>query len=99
MKLKIRRTGWVIIVVVAGFAVALALNAWREARIEARVDLGRKLVGRWAADGSKDPLSAGGPITIPGAVRRVRTRAALGLAFDGTTGTVSVPDSPELAVR
>jgi hypothetical protein len=99
MQPKIRRTGWMIIAALAAVAVVFAVSAWLEARDEARVDLSRKLVGRWAAEGSKDPLSAGGPSSMTGAVRRVWTRSAIGFSFEGTSGIVSVPDSPELAVR
>lgn len=38
-------------------------------------------------------------MTLTGAVSRVWARSAIGLSFVGTSGNVSVPDSPELAVR
>ena len=99
MKAKIRKTGRVLIAATAALAVGIGVNAWWTARIEARVDLSRKLVGRWAAEGSSDPLTAGGPMSLAGTVSRVWTRSAIGLLFQGTTGKVTVPDSPELAVR
>jgi len=99
MTRKLGKTGWLIIAALLAVAAGIGVNAWWTARVEARVDLSRKLVGRWAADGSKNPLVAGGPLNLTGAVSRAWARSAIGLSFQGTTGKASVPDSPGLAVR
>jgi len=79
--------------------LTIGLYCWWQARIESQVDLSRKLIGRWAAEGQADKLLAGAPAQLTGAVMRVQGRKGLALLFNGSTGRVSVPDGTELAFR
>ncbi len=79
--------------------LAIGVGYWWQWRIENRVDLSRKLIGRWAAEGQADNLAAGAPMVLTGGVERVQGRRGTALEFDGQTGKVSVPDGPELAIR
>ncbi len=79
--------------------LVLGVGSWHlwQARIAARVDLNRKLVGRWAADGVTDDAARAMTMSLTGAVTRVQGRAGQALLFAGTTGRVSVSDCPRLA--
>lgn len=88
--------------ILISFLILLTLIAglfWWQARIEGRVDLSRKLVGRWAAEGQPDNLAIGPPMVVSGGVTRLNGRKGTALSFDGVDGSVSVPDAPEMAMR
>jgi hypothetical protein len=97
MKLSPRLLKRVLLPLLALMALLIGLAFWWQARIESRVDLSRKLIGRWAAEGT-DGLAARQPMVLTGGVARVKGRKGTALSFDGTDGNVSVPDAPEMAM-
>src|ERR1041385_872042 len=80
-------------------AASVAFHLWWQARLDARIDLSRKLIGRWAAEGRADKLIAGSPAVLKGGVSRVPGHSGIAWSFDGATANVSVPDGPQLAFR
>lgn len=89
----------VMLPLLALIASIIGFAFWWHAKIEGRVDLSRKLIGRWATDGQADGLAAGRPMVLKGGVERVKGRKGFALSFEGTDGNVSVPDAPEMAMR
>ena len=86
----------------AGAAVlALSIGVYHlwQARVEASINLSRKLVGRWAAGSDTEKFTGVPPMSLTGGVTRVQGRAGQALLFDDARGRVSVPDNPALAVR
>jgi len=88
----------VLLPLLALVALGVGFAFWWQARLESRVDLSRKLVGRWAAEGQADGLAAGSPMTLSGGVTRVKGRKGTALSFDGVDGNVSVPDARGMAM-
>src|SRR5437870_5420866 len=75
----------------------IGFYCWWQSRVEARIDLSRKLIGRWLDEGRADKLRAGAPPQVSSEVKRVEGRAGQALLFNGVAGKVSVSDGPELA--
>lgn len=78
------------------FAGAVAINVWWQARLDRRIDLSRKLVGRWAAEG-RNGLVAGPPPVLTGGVTRVPGHSGTAWSFDGASAHVTVTNMPEMA--
>jgi hypothetical protein len=85
--------------VVTLLAAVIGFYCCWQARIEGQVDLSRKMIGRWAAEGRADNLVAGAPAVVSSEVTRVQGRVGRALLFNGGTGKVIVPGGPELAFR
>src|SRR5204863_9609012 len=83
--------------VVALVVGIVTFSFWWQARLNSHVDLGRKLIGRWAVDGKSDGLMAGAPAALDGSVKRAPGRHGTAWLFDGVSANVSVTNSPELA--
>ena len=75
----------------------MSLSGWWQTRLNSRADLGRKLIGRWAAEGRSDGLVPGSPAMMKGGITRVPGHRGTAWLFDGSTANVTVTNSPELA--
>lgn len=91
-----RRSARNLLLALTTLAVALGVNWWWQARLDARVNLGRRLVGRWVAVQQADHRSAATSLVISGDITRVNGRMGPALLFGGGGGKVSVPNAPEL---
>jgi hypothetical protein len=63
------------------------------------VNLDSGVIARWPAEGSATRMVAGHPATLTGGVTVVFGETSRAFSFDGASGRVVVPDSPELNFR
>ena len=85
-----RKLIFALTLMLAAVSIAIGIWVWWQAKLNGRVDLGRKLIGRWAAEGRADDLSAGVPAVLKGSVTRVQGRHGTAWLLDGATANVSV---------
>ncbi len=86
-------------VLIALLAAGAGLYQLWQARLDARIDLDRRLIGRWAAESGTGGFAGAPAMSLTGGVTRVETKSGPALLFGQSAGRVSVPDSPQLAVR
>ncbi len=96
-----KRKRWLVLAGAGGVFLALSIGVYHfwQARVEASINLSRKLVGRWAAGSDTDSFMGVPSMSLTGGVICVKGRAGQALLFAFTTGRVSVPDKPAFAVR
>src|SRR5260221_12182728 len=66
MKVQSRKIKWLALGALLVAAVLVGSHLWVDAREKSGVDPGWKLAGRWAADGNRDKMLIGGPVSVIG---------------------------------